>query len=88
MILYTLALDLPETLDQRLMAKMLAGSLLRNYFAGTVIVVRNTPEPLFRLLREGLEEIYAAVQPVPTWTAERKTGTFGKGEIALQRRGR
>lgn len=90
MILYTLALDLPETLDQRLMAKMLAGSLLRNYFAGTVIVVRNTPEPIFRLLREGLEEIYAPVESLPgsqiAGAAERKAGTFGQHEIDWQRR--
>jgi hypothetical protein len=57
-LLYTLALDLPGTLDWRLMAKMLAGSLLRNYFAGTVRVIRNTEEPVFRLLREGLEEVH------------------------------
>jgi hypothetical protein len=55
-LLYTLALDLPETLDWRLMAKMLTGSLLRNYFGGTVRILRKTPEPVFRLLREGLEE--------------------------------
>ena len=90
MILCTLALDLPETLDQRLMAKMLAGSLLRNYFAGTVIVVRNTPEPVFRLLREGLEEVYAPAELLPVsqvaGAAERKAGTFGRHEIAWQRR--
>jgi hypothetical protein len=84
MLLYTLALDLPETLDQRLMAKMLAGSLLRNYFAGTVVVVRNSPEPLFRLLREGLEEIYAP-EETRLIGFGRESGTFGRHEIISQR---
>lgn len=90
MILYTLALDLPGTLDQRLMAKMLVGSLLRNYFAGTVIVVRNTPEPVFRLLREGLEEVYVPEDFVtvsdPASGMERSAGTFTRNEIVRQRR--
>lgn len=90
MLLYTLALDLPDTLNQRLMTKMLAGSLLRNYFDGTVLVVRNTPEPIFRPLREGLEEIYTPVESLPIHRLpggeERKAGTFRPEDIAWQRR--
>lgn len=57
-LLYTLALDLPDTLDYRLMAKMLAGSVLRNYFSGTVRIFRNREQPIFRLLRDGLQELH------------------------------
>jgi hypothetical protein len=41
-----------------MMAKMLASSLLRTFFGGNIIVFRNSPEPLFRVERKGLEEIY------------------------------
>lgn len=37
---------------------MLVSSLLRTYFGGDIIVFRNSPEPLFRVERKGLEEIY------------------------------
>ena len=39
------------------MARMLAGSLVRNYFGGIVKVFRNSASPLFWVMREGLEEV-------------------------------
>ncbi|MBP7948020.1 MAG: transposase [Verrucomicrobiales bacterium] len=53
----TVAFDPPETGGTRQMAKMLAGSLVRNYFGGEVKVFRNSSGPLFLVFREGLEEV-------------------------------
>ena len=55
---YTVAFDPPGSPGHSSMAKMLASSLLRTYFGGDIIVFRNSPEPLFRVERKGLEEIY------------------------------
>ncbi len=53
----TVAFDPPETGGTLQMAKMLAGSLVRNYFGGEVKVFRNSAGPLFLVFREGLEEV-------------------------------
>jgi hypothetical protein len=55
---YTIAFDPPGSPGHRTMAKMLASSLLRTYFGGDIIIFRNSPEPLFRIERKGLDEIY------------------------------
>ena len=52
---YTVAFDPPGSPGHSSMAKMLASSLLRTYFGGDIIVFRNSPEPLFRVERKGLE---------------------------------
>lgn len=83
-LLYTVALDFAGGLEHRLMAKMLAGSLLRTYFAGTVKIIRNTPEPLFRLLREGLEEVYVE-SPEVTALSDAK-GAVSRENLAEVRR--
>ncbi|MGI8605403.1 MAG: hypothetical protein ACR2OZ_20710 [Verrucomicrobiales bacterium] len=46
---YTVAFDAPGSPGHRMMAKMLASTLLRTYFDGDVIVFRNSPDPLFRV---------------------------------------
>lgn len=55
---YVVAFDPPGSPGHRMMGKMLASSLLRTYFDGDIIVFRNSPEPLFRVQRVGLEEFY------------------------------
>ena len=63
-LLYTIAFDSPgQPAMHRTMAKMLAGGLLRNFFGGKVVVFRNTPQPLFKVERRGLEEIHVEVEP-------------------------
>jgi hypothetical protein len=54
---YTIALDPPGAVGHRSMAKVLAGSLLRTFFGGDVVVFRNTEDALFPLGRRGLEEV-------------------------------
>ncbi len=46
------------------MAKMLASSLLRTHFGGDILVLRNSPEPLFRVERKGLDEIYIETREI------------------------
>lgn len=55
---FTVALDPPGSPGHRMMSKLLASSLLRTHFDGDVVVFRNSPEPLFRVPRQGLEEFY------------------------------
>jgi hypothetical protein len=55
---YTVAFDQPGASSLRQMAKILVGSLLRNYFPGDIVVFRNTLEPLYLVERKGLREIY------------------------------
>ena len=55
---YTIAFDPPGSPGHRMMAKMLASSLLRTYFGGDILIFRNSPDPLFRVERKWLEEIY------------------------------
>ncbi len=58
-LLYTVAFDRPEgPAMYRAMAKMLVSGLLRNFFDGRIVVFRNTPQPLFKVERKGLDEIY------------------------------
>ena len=40
------------------MARMLGASMARTFFGGDFLVVRNSPEPLFLVQREGVAEIY------------------------------
>lgn len=64
LLLYTIAFDSPDLPPiHRTMAKMLTGGLLRNFFGGKIVVFRNTPAPLFKVERKGLEEIYVDVEP-------------------------
>lgn len=57
-LIYTLCLDAPGAEGQRFLAKMFVSSLLRTYFSGDIVVFRNSPHPLFRVERKGLEEVY------------------------------
>lgn len=57
-LVYTVAFDLPGWRGGRTMAKLLCSSLLRQFWSGKIIVFRNFAEPLFPVLREGLEEVF------------------------------
>jgi hypothetical protein len=56
-LIYTIALDLPGTGTYRNYAKMLVASLLRTGFSGQIIVIHNSPTPLYLIGREGVLEI-------------------------------
>ena len=47
------------------MARMLAGSIARTYFGGDFLVFRNSPQPLFLVQREGIEEVLACISHTP-----------------------
>jgi hypothetical protein len=55
---YTVAFDPPGSPGHRNMAKMLASSLVRTCFDGDVVIFRNSPEPIFRVQRKGVEEYF------------------------------
>ena len=57
-VAYTIAFDSPGTGGHRLLAKMLAMSLLRTRFDGEIIIFRNSPAPIFQIGREGIIEKY------------------------------
>ncbi len=54
---YTIALDIKDSPAQRMMAKMLASSLLRTYFNGDLVFFRNNDKPIFQVERAGLTEV-------------------------------
>ena len=57
-LVYTLALDHPAgATGHRTMAKLLVLSLLRTGFRGDVVVIKNSPTPLFMVPRAGVREI-------------------------------
>ena len=55
------------------MSKLLCSSLLRGFWSGEILVIRNFAQPLFPVERKGLSEIYI------------ETPDFGKGEEAGKR---
>ena len=55
-VAYTVAFDAPGTGGHRLLAKMLAMSLVRNQFDGDMLIFRNTEAPLFHIPRQGVVE--------------------------------
>ena len=55
---YTIAFDSARSGGHRLLAKMLAMSLVRSRFDGTILIFRNTEAPIFQLPREGILEHY------------------------------
>jgi hypothetical protein len=54
---YLIALDTPEAGGNRLMAKMLAMSLIRSQFDGDILIFRSSAVPLFHLPRPGVIEV-------------------------------
>jgi hypothetical protein len=56
-LLYLIALDPPHGTANRLLAKLAVSSLLRTWFTGDIVLLRNTPEPVFPVERKGLREI-------------------------------
>jgi len=57
-LLYTVAFDPPGRKEHRTMARMLVTGLLRSYFSGRIVIFRNQPEPVFKVERRNVEEIY------------------------------
>jgi len=57
-LLYTLAFDPAGSGGTRQMANMLAGSVARTFFGGDMVLVRNSPQPVFLVQRAGIEEYY------------------------------
>ena len=55
---YTVAFDAPGSGSCRQMAQMLGASAARTYLEGDLNVIRNTEEPLFRVERKGVEEMF------------------------------
>ena len=62
--LYTLAFDPPGSGGTRQMAKMLAGSVMRTFFEGQMVIFRNSSQPLFLIQREGIAECYIDTPPL------------------------
>lgn len=54
---YTVAMDTPESGGNRLMAKMLAMSLIRSHFDGDILIFRSSSVPIFHLPRPGVLEV-------------------------------
>jgi hypothetical protein len=65
---YTIAIDTPEAGGNRLMAMVLAMSLVRSQFDGDVVIFRSGEVPIFHLPRVGL---YEYELPVPDGLAGR-----------------
>ena len=68
LLAYTVAFDPPESGSYRQMARMLAASAARTYLGGDLYIIRNTEEPLFRVERVGMEEVYiptSVLEPLP-----------------------
>lgn len=55
---YSIAFDPPGHGGMRQMVKMLAASMSRTYFGGDLVVFRNSPQPIFLVQRQGIEEVY------------------------------
>jgi hypothetical protein len=55
-LFYTIAFDPPGITGARQLAKMLAGSVIRNFWPGDMVVLVNAPHPLFMVPRGGLRE--------------------------------
>ena len=72
-LIYTVAYDLPGWRGSRTMSKLLCSSLLRGFWSGEILVIRNFAQPLFPVERKGLSEIYI------------ETPDFGTGEEAGKR---
>jgi hypothetical protein len=56
-LIYLIALDTPEAGGNRLMAKMLAMSLIRSQFDGDILIFRSSAVPIFHLPRPGIVEV-------------------------------
>ncbi len=58
-LIYTIAFDAPESSTCRQMARMLAASLFRTRFTGDLVIIKNSPEPIFLIERRGIQEVVA-----------------------------
>ena len=57
-VLYTIAFDETGKNTRFQMAKILASSLLRTCFSGQVVVFHNSTNPMFKIKREGINEVF------------------------------
>lgn len=76
-LVYTITFDAPGFGGTRQLAKMLAASLARTFWDGDVVVIRNSPHPLFMVERVGLKEIYVDI--TGQWEPD-ATGPTGASE--------
>ena len=60
---YTVAFDTTHSRSSRIMAKLLASSLLKTSFPGDIVVLKNFRPPLFAVPRVGLREIFIETPP-------------------------
>jgi hypothetical protein len=72
--LCTLAFDPPGSGGTRQMVKMLAGSVMRTFFEGEMMIFRNSPQPLFLILREGIHEVYVDTPPLEHQASQGSSG--------------
>jgi len=63
-LVYTVVLDPPGSEGYRMLAKMLASSLVRTGFLGDVLVFRNSSAPLFLVERKGVEEVFIETKEI------------------------
>ena len=77
-LLYLIALDPPNGITNRLLAKLAVSSLLRTWFSGDIVLLRNTPEPVFPVERKGLQEMEITD---PDYDA---ASTKERGDIAMR----
>ena len=63
-LVYTIAFDPPDSSGCRQMARMLASSAARTYLEGDFIIVHNSREPIFRVQRYGIDEIFVETAPL------------------------
>ena len=55
---HCVAFDHPDSNGSRQMARMLGASISRTYLDGDFVILRNHEEPIFRLPREGIDELF------------------------------
>ena len=55
---YTVAFHPDGSAGCRTMAKLLASSLLRTDFDGDIVIFRNTEDPVFRIPKQGVREVF------------------------------
>jgi hypothetical protein len=66
-LLYTFALDPPDSRFHARIAKLLVGSLQKTAYSGDIVVFRNSPEPIFHSQRSRVEEIFLP-EPHEGWS--------------------
>ena len=73
-LVYTIAFDSAGSTYYRSCAKILASGMLRARCHADLMIIRNRPEPIFFLQRQGVQEMYieSAISPamIPSWARD------------------